>query len=166
MPFTLYHLGPAILVGLILFPLLDLPTFVVANIIIDLEPLLVLLLGLRFPLHGPLHSLTLGALAAAGLTLVMPGLSNLVKPFLRSLRLHHTSRFNRVLASSLLGVWLHIVLDALIYPEVRLLYPIRGNQLLGLASPGAVYVFCSAALPLALLVHLVRFLVLRSGRRG
>ena len=166
MPFTPYHLGPALLVGLILFPLLDLPTFVVANVIIDLEPLLVLLLGLPFPLHGPFHSLTLGALAAAGLTLVMPGLSNLVKPFLRSLRLHQTSRFNRVLASSLIGVWLHIMLDALIYPEVRLLYPIRGNQLLGLTSPGAVYGFCSIAFPLALIVYLLGFIVLRRGRRG
>lgn len=166
MPFTPYHLGPALLIGLILFPLLDLPTFVIANVIIDLEPLLVLLLGLPFPLHGPFHSLTLGALAAVGLALVMPVFSDLVKPFLRYLRLQQISHFIRVLASSLLGVWLHIILDALVYPEVVLLYPIGGYQLLGLAPPDAVYGFCSAAFPLALLVYLIRFYVLRSSRRG
>lgn len=164
MPFTPYHIGPALLVGFIVFPLLDLPTFVIANVIVDLEPLLVLLLDLPRPLHGPFHSFTLGALAAAVLSLVMSGLGDLGNFILKPFRLRQTSSFGRVLASSLLGVWLHVALDAFIYPEVRLLYPLVGNPLLGLASPAAVHGFCSAAFPLALVVYLIRLLL--PGRDG
>jgi len=37
MPFTLYHLGPALLLGLLFRRRLDLPTFLVANVVVDLE---------------------------------------------------------------------------------------------------------------------------------
>lgn len=166
MPFTPYHLGPAILIGLILFPLLDLPTFVIANVVIDLEPMLVIILGLGLPLHGPFHSLTLGSFAATALALAMYGFRGLLTPFFRLLKLQQTSRFNQVLASSLLGVWFHVVLDAFLYPKVMLLYPLDGNPLMGLASPSTVYGLCTAAFPLALLVYLFRFIVPRRGGGG
>ena len=56
MPFTPFHLGPALFLGLLLFRLVDLPTFLAANVILDLEPLAVLLLDLDYPLHGLFHS--------------------------------------------------------------------------------------------------------------
>lgn len=166
MPFTPFHLGPALLIGLILIPLLDLPTFVVANLIVDLEPLLVLLLGLPRPLHGPFHSLTVGAPLALGVALIMGRVGGFVEPLTAFLGLGQKPRLGGILSASLFGVWLHVLLDALLYPELRPLYPLAGNRLLGLASSGAVYGFCSAAFPLALLVYLLRLFLLRRGGGG
>ena len=55
-PFTPFHLGPGLLFGLLLFSYVDLPTFLVASVAVDIEPLLVLSLNLRYPLHGYLHT--------------------------------------------------------------------------------------------------------------
>ena len=160
MPFTPFHLGPALLFGLILFPYLNLPTFVVANVIIDLEPLLVLFLGLPQPLHGPFHSLTLGSAVAFVLALVMHRLGSLWDPFLEFLRLQQPNRFSDTLSAALTGVWFHVLLDAFLYSELRLLYPLEGNPMLNLVSPGAVYGFCFISFPIALIVYLLRFLAL------
>ena len=54
------HLGPALLFGLILFNYFDFPTFLIANIIVDIEPLTVILLGLDSPLHGFFLPLAVG----------------------------------------------------------------------------------------------------------
>ena len=58
MPFTMFHLGPALAIGL---PLrnVHVPTFIVANVILDVEPLLVIFFGLNYPLHGYMHTLLL-----------------------------------------------------------------------------------------------------------
>ncbi|MCX8170580.1 MAG: hypothetical protein N3E47_01215 [Candidatus Bathyarchaeota archaeon] len=55
MPFTLFHLGPALGLGLPLRRRLHVPTLVLANVIVDLEPFFVLFLGLDYPLHGYFH---------------------------------------------------------------------------------------------------------------
>jgi len=51
MPFTPFHLGPALGLGLPLRRYVYVPTFILANVIVDVEPFLVLFLGLRYPLH-------------------------------------------------------------------------------------------------------------------
>ena len=47
MPFTPLHLGPALFFGMVLLRYIDLPTFLVANVIVDIEPLVILTLGLH-----------------------------------------------------------------------------------------------------------------------
>ena len=56
MPFTPFHLGPALGFGLPLRNYLHVPTFLVASILVDVEPFVVLSLGLDYPLHGYLHT--------------------------------------------------------------------------------------------------------------
>ncbi|RJS90002.1 hypothetical protein CW700_02355 [Candidatus Bathyarchaeota archaeon] len=163
MPFTPFHLGPALLFGLLLFPHLDLPTFLLSNVIVDLEPFLVLVLGLRWPLHGPFHSYTLGTLVALGTALLMLLMMPLTRPLTSLFRLPQDSSPRKVAVTSLLGLYLHLTLDAFLYSEMNLLYPLRGNPLLGLASLHAVYQFCTLCFPLALLLYLYRLL---SPRRG
>lgn len=60
MPFTPFHLGPAIFFGMLLRRNMHMPTFIVANVILDVEPLLVLILGLKYPLHGYFHTFIIG----------------------------------------------------------------------------------------------------------
>ena len=58
MPFTTYHMGVALLVGYPLRRWIDWPTFIVSSII-DLEPFIVLMAGLRYPTHGLMHTFIL-----------------------------------------------------------------------------------------------------------
>lgn len=56
LPFTIFHLGPALFFGLPARRYIHTPTFILANVIVDFEPMLVLILGLDYPLHGYLHT--------------------------------------------------------------------------------------------------------------
>jgi len=75
-------LGPALLIGLILFNYLDFPTFLIANIIIDIEPLTVLLMGLDSPLHGFFHSFIGGTIASIILTMIVLRVRKYVSPLM------------------------------------------------------------------------------------
>lgn len=56
MPFTPFHFGPSLGFGLPLKKYVHVPTFAVANVILDVEPFLALVLGLNYPLHGYVHT--------------------------------------------------------------------------------------------------------------
>jgi membrane-bound metal-dependent hydrolase YbcI (DUF457 family) len=159
MPFTPYHVGPALLIGFLLYPFLDVPTFVIANIVIDMEPLLVILLGLPQPLHGPFHSLTLSVPVALLLSFLIHGFRRFTRPIVVARRLPQNPDFRDILKTSVIGVWVHVLLDAFMYPEMRLFYPLPGNPLLGLVPPKTITTFCLASFVLSLPVYLVRALL-------
>ena len=71
MPFTPYHPGPGLFVGLLFLGFIDFPTFLVASVIVDVEPLLVLAFNLNYPLHGFFHSFLGGTLVAVPFALAM-----------------------------------------------------------------------------------------------
>jgi membrane-bound metal-dependent hydrolase YbcI (DUF457 family) len=163
MPLTPFHLGPALLFGLLLFSYLDLPTFLVSNVILDIEPFLILYLGLPGPLHGSFHSYTLGILVALGTALVMLLVKPIIRPVVSLFRLRQESPFQKIFVTALLGICFHVTLDAFLYPEIRLFYPLQFNPLLDLASSGSVYLFCSLSFLPGLILYVYR--LLRSSRR-
>jgi hypothetical protein len=69
MPFTSYHLGPGLMVGLLFLNFIDFPTFLVASVIVDIEPFIVLFFNLDYPLHGFFHSFLGGTIVALLLTI-------------------------------------------------------------------------------------------------
>ena len=64
MPFTPFHWGPGLLIGLSLFSIFDLPALLIASVITDIEPFSVLMLNLSYPLHGFFHSFLGGSIFA------------------------------------------------------------------------------------------------------
>ena len=144
MPFTPFHLGPALLFGLLLLRFLDFPTFLVANVIVDVEPSLVLLFGLDYPLHGFFHSFLGGTIMALALVLVMNRIRATLSPVLAFFRLAQRSSLRSILLASVSGVYLHILLDARMYGDIQPLYPIEVNPfLVQTALPGlGEYTFC------------------------
>ena len=144
MPFTFYHLGPALAFGLPLRKYLHLPTFIVANVILDIEPLLVMMFGFNYPLHGYLHT----ALSAVGvgllLGLVMFRLEGLMKDFYFKLQLENSSlRLKSFLVAGIFGAALHVLFDSLLYSEMNPLFPLLGNSLRSLnISSSSVYSSC------------------------
>ena len=57
MPFTPYHFGPAAVVSLPLKKKIDIPVFILVNVVIDIEPLIVLIFKPEYPVHGYAHTL-------------------------------------------------------------------------------------------------------------
>ena len=87
MPFTPFHLGPALGFGLPLRRYIHLPTFIVANVVIDLEPFFVIVLGLmgKYPLHGYLHTFILTFPLGTALGYVMFLLEGFFQPIYKTL---------------------------------------------------------------------------------
>ena len=56
MPLTPFHWGPSSWIGIIFFKIFDFPTLFVSSVIVDIEPLCVILFNLNYPLHGFFHS--------------------------------------------------------------------------------------------------------------
>lgn len=142
MPFTPFHLGPALFFGLLLYALIDFPTFLIANIIVDIEPFLVIFLGLDYPLHGFFHSFIGGTLIAAVLAFVMMQLSGITGRVMKFLQLEQKASRRSIMAASFLGVYFHILLDAPLYSEIRPFYPFDVNPFFSSDVFVSIYVFC------------------------
>lgn len=69
MPFTPFHWGPSSWIGIILFKIFDLPTLVVASVIVDIEPFCVFVFNAPWHAHVFLHSF-LGSSIIATLTAI------------------------------------------------------------------------------------------------
>jgi len=150
MPFTPLHLGPALFFGMVLLRYIDLPTFLVANVIVDVEPLVILTLGLHrtdslgLPLHGLLHTFLGGTFVALLLALVMRRMRGYLEPLMRLVGLEQVSSPRSVYAAALSGVYMHILLDSLLYVDIRPFYPSSYNPFLGgMAAAFGVWWFCT-----------------------
>lgn len=155
MPFTPYHIGPALLVGLPARRWLHAPTLILASVAVDVEPLYVIVTGVDYPLHGYLHTF-LGA-AALGLLVgvLMRVLDDLLAPLWRLLRLAGGRGLPSFLAAGVAGAVVHVLLDAPLYPEMAPLYPLPGNPLYNPSLHLPVYRFCELAWLLGLALYLL-----------
>ena len=154
MPFTPFHWGPALLVGFLIFPFLNIPILVVSSVIVDIEPLL---LNLE---HGFFHSY-LGA-TIAGLLVAAAAMSLKKKIEWVStniVRLPQRASFRGVALASLFGVWLHVFLDSFLYPEMNPFLPLDGNPFLGLISSSVIYWFSFVSFLPAIAFYLLRVYV-------
>ncbi len=127
MPFTPFHIGPAIFFGTVLS--MNIPTVIVSRIILDIEPLLVVILGLNHPLHGFFHTFLGSSFIAISLSIFMK-------------RILKNERTNKILSSSFLGVYSHIIFDSPLYSDIKPFYPLNFNPLYGIISVGNVYNLC------------------------
>jgi len=143
-PFTPFHLGPALGLGLPLRRYLHVPTFLVASIIVDVEPLLVLVLGLRYPLHGYLHTFLFASLTGLALGYVMFSLDRFLHPLYRALRLVAEGSQDRkgFIVTGVLGAAFHVLLDSPLYRDIRPLFPFAQNPFYNPHLLMEMYSFC------------------------
>ncbi len=128
MPFTPFHLGPALAVGLPTRKYFHAPTFILATVVLDIEPLLVLVLGLNYPLHGYLHTLVLALVVGLLLGFVMFKLEGFISPFYRKVKLETDKplKVGSFLSAGVFGTVLHVLFDAFLYSEMEPFFP--GSQ--------------------------------------
>ena len=152
MPFTPFHFGPGACIGLPLKKYIDLPVFLLANVVVDLEPLAVMSFGLDYPIHGYFHTFLPGALLGLIWALLAYPARGLFQGLMNLFRLPYKASLSKMIISAILGVWFHVLLDGLIYPDVRAFYPLKANPLAGLLSVSAMYTLCTISfIPAAIL---------------
>jgi membrane-bound metal-dependent hydrolase YbcI (DUF457 family) len=144
MPFTLFHFGPALVLGLPLRKYVHVPTFMLANVIIDVEPFLVLFLGLSYPLHGYLHTFLLAFFVGLALGCVMFLLEGFFHSLYKSFLLVSDERLKlkSFMVSGISGTMLHVLLDSPLYSDIRPFYPLGTNPFHNPALSSEVYELC------------------------
>ncbi|MCW3992360.1 MAG: hypothetical protein NWE79_06605 [Candidatus Bathyarchaeota archaeon] len=149
MPFTPLHLGPALFFGMVLLRYIDLPTFLVANVIVDIEPFVILTLGLYrvdslgLPLHGLLHTFLGGTFVALLLAFVMTRTRELTASLMRRIGMEQKQGARSIYAAALSGVYLHILLDSRLYTDIKPFYPFSFNPFLAsMRAAFEIWWFC------------------------
>ena len=130
MPFTPIHMGIAVPVKAVSEKKFNLMIFGWAQIVMDLQPLIVILTH-----HGQTHGITHTLIGAVVLGLVS-AVSGKYLLELAAKIVHWRNVGNGVLSwkvvfiSAYFGTLSHVLLDVLIYPDVELLWPfVEGNPL-------------------------------------
>lgn len=167
-PFTPFHWGPGLLFGLLLLSYVDLPTLLVSSVIVDVEPFVVLTLNLRYPLHGYLHTFLGGTIVAFLLALAMSRVRGTLLPLMSFFRLEQKTSFKSIVIASLFGIYLHILLDSPLYPDIRPFYPLELNPLLGhsMLIGFDIYTFCVLSFIGAAIAYATRLFSRKTSREG
>ncbi|MFX0155924.1 MAG: hypothetical protein ACFE9Q_15485 [Candidatus Hodarchaeota archaeon] len=161
MPFTPYHFGPGLFIGLLFLSFIDFPTFLIANVIVDIEPFLVLSFNLNYPLHGFFHSFIGGTIIAFILTLVMTKIREFFTPIMSFFKIKQEISFKKILLASLLGIYIHILLDTPIYTDIRPFFPLEFNPFYRTTTlPGLLEsMICIWCLLAGIIVYIIRLII-------
>lgn len=163
MPFTPFHFGPHGCVALPLQRYIDVPIFIGANVAIDSEPLLVMMYGFDYPLHGYCHTFLFGGLVGLLLGLSTFPFRKIIGKAMLLLRLPYASSPMKMAVSGMTGAWLHILFDMPLYQDIKPFYPLSANPLYGIVTVKPVYGTCAFLIVPALAIY-VYMVFVRSRR--
>lgn len=156
MPITPFHWGPSSWVGLLLFRVLDFSTFLIASVIIDIEPFYIVFFNLGYPFHRFFHTFLGGSIAAIVIAIILYLLRAQIKKIMAIFKLAQDSSFKKILWTSFAGVYFHVFLDSFVNSDMKPFYPFEANPLLGVFSPLQIYLFCGISFFAGILLYLVR----------
>ena len=123
MPFTPYHFGPSGFIGLTLRKWIDIPVFVLANVIVDIEVLVIMLFNLGEPSHRYCHTLLIGAAVGAAWGAAAYPIRHLFKKVMKLFRIPYKGDLRKMVVSGVMGVWLHVLIDAIYHSDVKIFWP-------------------------------------------
>jgi H+/Cl- antiporter ClcA len=151
MPYTPYHFGPSGFLGLVFRKYIDLPVFLFANIVVDIE----VLCWQHWPVHRAVHTLLTGAIAGIIWGLVAYPLRNIFAKLMQIIHLSYKTSLLKMIVSGVLGIWLHVIIDAPYNWDVRLFWPSRTIPLYGLISKSNMQIVCIAFWVATIVVYIV-----------
>lgn len=158
MPFTPYHFGPAGFIALIFKRRIDIPAFILVNVAIDIEPLIILIRHLGRPHHRFCHTF-LGATAVAiALAVILYPLRNLLKKIVLLFRLPYKTSFLKILIWSMLGAWFHVLIDSICHWDAKPFWPSTAKPLYNLITDQQLKNLCLAFWLAAIILLLINFI--------
>lgn len=143
MPFTPFHMGPGLFIKALLQSSFSLMVFGWTQIVMDIQPLIVMLSGAGH-LHGFTHTYVGTTLIALFSALSGKPLSQLG---LKLLRIEESSSYNIrwwvVFLSAFIGSFSHVLLDSIMHADVQPFFPLTlNNSLLGYLSVSSLHKLC------------------------
>ena len=129
MPFTPYHFGPSGFIGLVFGKWIDLPVFVLANVIVDVEVLIFGMLVLHGSVHRYCHTLLIGAVVGALWGIAAYPLRRFFKRMMRVFYIPYKTSLRKMVISGVLGVWLHVLIDQAYHFDVKIFWPSKNMWL-------------------------------------
>ena len=144
MPFTPLHMGPGLVVKAAMQGAFSLMVFGWSQILIDIQPLVVMLTG-KGDLHGFSHTY-----AGATLVAIVAALSGkyLGELGLRILRMpqYNPIRWRVAFTSAFIGDYSHVFIDGIMHSDVRSLAPFSEQRVLyGVISIDLLHLLCVAS---------------------
>ena len=167
MPLTPFHIGPGLFIPLLLFNLIDLPTFLVASVILDVEPFLVLLLNLQYRVHGFFHTFLGGSIVAFILAVFMIKTRKFFSPTMSFFKLEQKWSLATILTAAFSGIYLHLFLDAQMHRDMQPFFPLTINPFLDQSSLAGLLpmIFCVWCFIGAVIFYFIRlFMAVRKPR--
>jgi hypothetical protein len=158
MPVTPYHFGPSGFIGLVFRKWIDVPVFVLANVIVDVEVLVIMLFNLGWPRHRYCHTFLIGAAVGALWGLAAYPLQNTFKKLMQLFRVPYETGLRKMVISGILGVWLHNLIDGAYHFDVKILWPNRSISLWKLIhrhlSKEQIEIICLIFFPAAIVAYI------------
>ncbi len=154
MPYTPYHFGPSSLIGLLLRRWVDIPVFVLVNLVIDFE---IFVVEFRHPRRfGPryVHTLLLGAAAGILWGIVAYFFRGYFKWIMDKIQIPYRTNIRKMIFSGIFGAWVHILTDGLYQSDVRLFWPSRLANPLRLFGRRKVDLLCVLCFLAAFIVYI------------
>jgi hypothetical protein len=125
MPYTPYHFGPSSLIGLLLRRWIDIPVFVLVNLAIDLEILVVEILEPRRLVPRYAHTLLLGTAVGIIWGIASYFFRRFFKWIMDRIQIPYKTSMSKMILSGIFGAWVHLLTDGLYRSNVRLFWPIK-----------------------------------------
>ena len=165
MPFTPLHFGPSATISLPLKRYIDVPVFILSNVAIDIEPLIVMNFHLSYPLHGMAHTFAGAAVIGICLGLIAHWNKTHIKHLMEKIfRLEYAASLKKYVISGILGCWLHVLLDSPLYADIKPFSPFSDlNPLFGIVHGNLVYKVCAYAFIPAIFFYIL-FVIWESKR--
>jgi membrane-bound metal-dependent hydrolase YbcI (DUF457 family) len=153
-PFTPYHFGPNGFFGLVFRKWIDLPIFLLANVIIDIE----VLFAKDWPVHRlwHFHTFLVGGAVCAGFAIAMYPMRGLIKKIMRLFRLPYETSLWKMIFSGVLGAWFHVIIDSIYHYDVQPFWPKTRNTIwrMKLLTQEQVKLICVAFIVAAIVLYL------------
>jgi membrane-bound metal-dependent hydrolase YbcI (DUF457 family) len=135
MPITPYHFGPSGFIGLVFRKWIDIPVFVLANVIVDIEVVVIWLFSLGRQVHGYCHTLLIGTVVGVLWAVAAYPFRHLFKKIMQIFSLPYQTSLSKMVISGILGVWLHVLIDGAYHPDVNVFWPNKTISLWAIIQP-------------------------------
>ena len=163
MPFTPFHIGlclPVVL-GDVKYKRIDVFSSLIGSIIVDIEPIIILIFNLNLPLHGPFHSFLgasfLGLIGGIAVHYTRSIWNSILKP----LKWEQTTSLRSKIFWCILMANIHVLFDAMMYSEMNPLTFIPGNPFYGFISSNIIYSICIFGVIIGLLEYILSITIFR-----
>ena len=154
MPFTPFHFGPTLMLGLLLRRI-SLPAILIGSVIADGEGFSVLFLGLDYPLHGYAHTFLGASIIAILLIIVLYLLRSPMEKVMDFVRLPQQVTWPGLAIGSFIGTFSHVILDSFLYTDIKPFYPSNYNPFYAFISSPFVYKTCTLLFVGGIIIYVI-----------